>query len=230
MNRRTGTALLVLATCLGVQSAVAQVKEGRSRASFGLVGGLNLATWSQGNLPAGETAEPLENRTGFHGGLAASIPLGTSLFIQPQALFSMKGTRMSESVFESVVTVEMKLDYLEVPLFLGLRIPMRGSGIRPYIMAGPYIGIKMGCKLRASADGTSEEVDCDDPDVEGDVKSTDFGLAFGAGVEVPMGSALLSLGARYTLGLSGLNANASAGDPTVRNRVISFGVGYFFRR
>ena len=131
MRSRTGTALLVLATCLGVQSAVAQVKEGQSRMSFGIVGGLNLATWSEGNLPAGETATPFENRTGFHGGLAASIPLGTSLFFQPQALFSMKGTRMSESGF----TVELKLDYLEVPLFLGLRVPLQGSEIRPYVIA-----------------------------------------------------------------------------------------------
>ena len=226
MRRRTGTALLVLATCLGVQSAAAQVNAGQSRMSFGIVGGLNLATWSEGNLPAGETATPLENRTGFHGGLAASIPLGTSLFFQPQALFSMKGTRMSESVY----TVELKLDYLEVPLFLGLRIPMQGSGIRPSVMAGPYIGIKMGCKLKTLGDGLTEEVNCDDPDLEADTKSTDFGLAFGAGVEVPMGSGLLSLGARYTLGLSNLVDNPSAGDPTFRNGVISFGVGYFLGR
>jgi len=216
MRSRTGTALLVLATCLGVQSAVAQSKAGQGgRTSFGLVGGVNVATFN------GSDATGSKTRTGFYGGLAAIVPLGTSLFFQPQALFSMKGATASDSG----VTGEFMLNYLEVPLFLGLRIPMQGSGIRPYVMAGPYVGLKIGCKFKISGSGVSAEVDCDNPDVDLGIKSTDFGVVFGAGVDMPMGSGLLSLGARYSMGLSDVIT-----DVNMRNNVLSVGLGYFFGR
>jgi len=218
MLKHHAAVALLLASCLGVQSAVAQRKAGQpgpNRASFGIVGGLNLATFT------GSDATGSETRTGFHGGLAANISLGSSLFFQPQALYSMKGATASESG----ATGEFKLNYLEVPLFLGLRIPMQSSGIRPYVMAGPYLGLKMGCKFKVSGGGVSAEVNCDDPNIDLGIKSTDFGVAFGAGVEVPMGSGLLSFGARYSMGLSDVVT-----DVAMKNSVISFGAGYFFGR
>jgi opacity protein-like surface antigen len=92
-------------------------------------------------------------------------------------------------------------------------------------MAGPYVGLKIGCKFKVSGSGISAEVDCDNPDVDLGIRSTDFGVAFGAGVEMPMGSGLLTLGARYSMGLSDLVT-----DVKMKNSVISFGLGYFFGR
>jgi hypothetical protein len=219
---RTTAACVALASCLAAQTALAQYKPGqREPTSFGLVGGLNLANVSGSDADLFGSSK---NRTGFYAGAAATIPLGTSLFFQPQALFSMKGAKYSETG----TSVEIRLNYVEVPAFLGFRIPMQGSQVRPYVMAGPYVGFKMSCKLHGEEGGVSVNLNCDDSQVGLKVRGVDFGLAFGAGVEFPMGGGTLALGARYGLGLS----NVPDVTPTVnvKNSVISFGAGYFFGR
>jgi hypothetical protein len=215
MSRRTGTALLVLATCLGVQGAVAQVKAGQSRTSFGIVGGLNLAKFT------GTDATGLDTRSAFFAGAAVRVPLGTSLFFEPQALYSMQGAKMSVSG----ATATFALDYVQVPLLLGARIPMQGSGIRPYFMAGPYLGFKMGCKIKVSGAGASGNTNCDDPAIALEMKGFDYGLSLGAGVDVPVGAGSLSLGARFSMGLTDVEKNSK-----LKNSVFSFGLGYFFGR
>ena len=212
MPKHHAIVALLLASSIGAQVAVAQAKPGQpgpNRASFGIVGGLNFATFTGTDIADAKT------RTGFHAGAAVILPLGTSLFFQPQALYSMKGATASNGA----ITMEFKFNYLEVPLFLGLRVPLQGSEIRPYVMAGPYLGFKMGCKVKASWGGASAEVSCDESSVILDMGSSDLGLAFGAGVEVPMGRGMLSLGARYSKGLA-----------QMMNSVISLGAGYFFGR
>jgi hypothetical protein len=221
MRRRTGTALLVLATCVGLQSALAQVKAGQTRTSFGIVGGLNDATLTGDDNELGSGIAP-SSRTGFYGGVAANVPLGTSLFFQPQALFSMQGAKYEE-LGENVT---IKLDYLHVPLFLGLRIPMQGAGINPYVMAGPYVGVKTGCKYSSTAGTGLGSGSCDDlTGTNEKIKGFDYGLALGAGVEVPLGSGVLQLGARFSMGLSEL-----VKDVKVKNSIVSIGAGYFFGR
>jgi hypothetical protein len=216
MRIRTGTVLLVLATCVGAQSAVAQTKPGqRGPTSFGIVGGLNLAKLT------GDGATGVDTRTAFYAGAAVTVPLGTNLFFQPQALYSLQGFKGTDSG----VTGTFALDYVQIPVFLGLRVPMQGNGMRPYVMAGPYVGLKVGCKIKVSGGGISGSVNCDDPSVGLDTKSTDFGLAFGAGVEVPMGGARLALGARFSMGLGDVADGYKA-----RNSVISLGGGIFFGR
>ena len=68
-----------------------------------------------------------------------------------------------------------------------------GSGdTKPYVMAGPTVG----WLLSAEVDGE---------DIKDDVKSIDFGIAFGGGVSLPMGNNTVFVEGRYSLGLTDIN-------------------------
>jgi len=216
MGGRSASALVIVAALCCAHLAVAQSKPGQGRTTFGIVGGLNLAKFT------GSDVTGVSTRTSFYAGVAATTPLGTSLFFQPQVLYSAQGAEESSAG----ATLTLALDYLQVPLFLGLHIPMQGSAIRPYVMAGPYVGFKLSCKLKASSGGVSGSVNCDDPSIgAAKMKSTDFGLTFGAGVELPLGTGMLSLAGRFSMGLTDIEEGYNG-----KNSVISIGAGYFFGR
>ena len=68
----------------------------------------------------------------------------------------------------------------------------------------------------------------DDMDLGPELKGTDVGIAFGAGLDYNLGFSYLwerriLLDVRYTLGLT--NIFDRAGDPEVRNGVLTFTVG-----
>lgn len=215
MSVRSAAACAVLASCLGAQLALAQMKPGqREPTMFGIVGGLNLANVTGADKDMGIGLSP-SNRVGAFAGAAAIMSLGPNLFFQPQAVYSMQGAKY-ESGGENVT---IKLDYLQVPLFLGMRIPMQSS-IRPYVMAGPFIAFKMSCKYSGTAGTGLGSGSCADID---SFRGTDYGLALGAGVELPMGTGRLAVGGRFSMGLSEI-----VKDVKVKNSVISLGVGYFF--
>jgi hypothetical protein len=67
-------------------------------------------------------------------------------------------------------------------------------------------------------------LDCEE--FEAVLKGTDFGLVFGGGLDLGR----LSLGARYTLGLTNLNDGPSvSSDEEFKSRSLSFLVGYALR-
>ena len=211
MHKLTAGIVAVLACCATAQLATAQLKPGqREPPAFGLVGGLNLANMHGSDVTGNKM------RATFHVGGAVTVPLGSSLFFQPNVLYSMKGPKLDVG---SGVSGSLELSYLEVPVLLGIRFPMKGSSTRPYIAAGPYVGFKTGCKVKASSGGTSASMNCDDPSFGMTVKSTDFGVALGGGVQFGR----LAVYGRYMLGLSEPIENSNA-----KHDVISIGVGYFF--
>lgn len=208
MRKRSSAVAVLLASCIGAESALAQLN-GQSRTTqFGVVGGANFATFSG-------TDFNLKTHYGFYGGLSATMGLGGSLFFQPQVLYAMKG---ATTVFGPV---EWKMDYVEVPLLLGLRIA--GSNIRPYLVAGPTLAYLARCKFKQPfPPGGFSEVKCNSLTGTSDF---DAGLAVGGGVELPMGRGLLALSARFEMGLT----KPFHGDgENMRNSVISVGAGYHF--
>ena len=121
----------------------------------------------------------------------------------------MKGTE--EDVDEGE---KLKLDYLEIPVLVKYMIPTEGK-ISPCFFAGPAVGMLMSAKYG-------------DEDVKDFTKSIDFGVAFGAGVDVAMGEkGKLTFDARYTLGLANI-VDEEGVDDKVKNANISFMVGYSF--
>lgn len=109
-------------------------------------------------------------------------------------------------------TSEWQFRYLEIPLLAKLS-PSAGTGIRPFLLAGPSVGISMGGRF-VSGIGRPFDQNLHD------FRPFDLGIAGGAGLEFPIGGGTLGLEARYTGGLFDLydlDDNAES-----RNSVFSF--------
>jgi hypothetical protein len=178
-------------------------------AAFGLKGGLTIAKLT-GDV------EDLDSKTGFVIGGFAAIPIGEAIAIQPEICYVQKGAKFTEMVgdFEPrEFDVDVNFDYIDIPILF--KYTVAGEGAQPYFLLGPSIGFNT--KAEFSAEGETE-------DYKDYIKSTDFGLVFGLGVNIQQ----FLLEARYSLGLTDIN-DFPGDDDSIKNSVIAFQVGYAFR-
>lgn len=170
MRRSTRFVVAALALAAApISSAAAQ------SATFGVAAGASMATFT------GDLADGAENYTSFLGGVFAQMDLG-GIMIEPGLYYTGKGAKFEDSGFEGT----FKLAYLQVPVLLKAGFPM-GETARLYIGAGPAIGFKISCKIKAEAEGISATTDCEDLEDEAgngiEAKSTEFSGIGVAGVE-----------------------------------------------
>jgi len=175
---------------------------------FGIQGGVNIFTFG------GADASGAKSRTSFFAGASLNLPLSSSVFVQPEALYSGEG-----GSFDSAgTTVEIKIAYLQIPVLLGVNLtPAARTGFRVY--AGPAVGLKLSCDVSITSTGVSVSGAC----ASGSVKSTDFGVTGGAGLTFHGPRFNVNVDARYTLGLAKVVESAD-----VKNRGFSIGAGLSF--
>ncbi|GAF67290.1 unnamed protein product, partial [marine sediment metagenome] len=114
-------------------------------------------------------------------------------------------------------TITYSVNYVEIPVLVKLSIASQGSVV-PSLFVGPYVAIKLSSKAKIEFGGGSEEEEWGE-----DIKTTDFGVVVGGGVDFALGSSKITVDARYTLGLTTM-----FDDDDVKNGVISFMVGGSF--
>lgn len=217
-NGLTRTAVAALA--VGLMSAgSAAARDGG--AAFGIKGGVNFASFRGDGavIDNGRGAVSPGNRVGFVGGAFVTIPLGPSALIQPEVVYTQKGAKYTGDPGEELV---WQANYLEVPLLLKVHL---GSGTtRPALFLGPAAAFKLNAKVVSPTDENTEIGEA--------VRSVDWGLVFGGGVDIAAGDGSLTLEGRYTLGLSPVakdpepDQTRSSFDP--KNGALSFQVGYAF--
>lgn len=153
--------------------------------SGGIKGGLTMS-----NLYIDRDNLDDENaRFGFHAGLFSQIMYLETFGIQPEILYSAKGTKATYGGLINQ-TVNFYLNYLEVPIFLVLR-PLEILEFQ----AGPYLGLLLNSEIKYS--GNIEGYDEISRD---NFKTLDYGI--GAGVALNLGN--LQAGVRYNIGLQQL--------------------------
>jgi len=165
--------------------------------------------------------EAQKSRIGFCAGGFITFNITGMFAIQPEVLYTMKGSKYEEEILGETLKLWIKLDYLEIPVLVKIMAPSPG-GVNPYLFAGPVFALKLSSKMKAEYAGASEEVDIED------IKSTDFGLVIGAGVDFGFGASgmgKMTLDVRYSLGLSSISD--FEGDD-VKNGVFSLMVGFSF--
>jgi hypothetical protein len=160
-----------------------------------------------------------KTRVGFAAGAFVELRISPSFAIQPEGMFVVKGGKAEATG----ATAKAKLSYVEVPLLAKFRIPAKGNGqqFSPHLYGGPFIAFKVDCSISGTDGTTTISGSCDDNDIH--IKSTDFGVVFGVGVEV--GRAMID--ARYDLGLSKIVDESTDND--VKNRTLYLLVGWSFR-
>jgi hypothetical protein len=214
-KRLVSIALAAIISLAASSAALAQT-------TFGVKGGANIAEVST-NVP--DLEDLTSSKTGFVGGAFATFGLGTIFALQPEVLYSQKGFKAADDVFD--IDAQLKTNYFEIPLLLKAQLAL--VLVRPAIYAGPVVSFETSCKVAGSEGGIDISVDCDD-DLDGfeSRKKTDWGAVFGANIDFMLGPIVLILDGRYQLGLTNLNDDPAAPEEEVKTRMWQFmaGVGF----
>ena len=208
----------------------------RGVTGYGMKAGLNLANFTGDDADAGE-GEDKKARMGFAAGGFVTYGITEMFAVQPELLYTMKGAKYEWDGGSETV----KFDYLEIPVLAKVSIPTEGN-IGPHFFIGPSLGILLGAKNKVEIDGEDPEGLAGDHDVKDETKSTEFGLVFGAGVDIGMPHSAITIDGRFGLGLTGtcedytyetydeetMEMVTVTEKLDVKNTVISFKVGYSF--
>ena len=160
-----------------------------------------------------EPSPPVDskNLVGLVVGVFAVIPVNDMVAFQPEALFSMQGTRFTEEG----MTVKTKVDYFQVPLLGRFRL---GKGSPVAILVGPSLGFRTHASFEGP--GIPDEFA---QEFEESVKRFDAGLVTGAAIEVGH----LVVDGRYTWGLTNIAKDAGENE-SAKHRVFSLSAGVRF--
>jgi hypothetical protein len=166
--------------------------------------------------------------SGYHVGGYALIELKKKLSVQPELIYSNQNQYFSTPYFSNLKTT---LNYINIPVMF--KYYLTGS---LNVQVGPQLGIL------ASSTGDLVQVQngffvgqpVTNQSLSSYLKSTDFSVAFGAGINLPGN---LNLGVRYTVGVTDINENSggatfpgglqpSFSTAFTRNQVLQVSIGY----
>jgi hypothetical protein len=194
--------LMVAATML---FAVSPLFAQGGKMMLGFKAGLNLANVT------GDDVGDTSNKSGLAAGGFMSYSITEIFAIQPELLFTMKGTKASDE------DVSWSINYLEIPVLLKVTLPTDGK-IKPLLYAGPGFGFLLSSK---QSDGT-------EVDVKDFTASTDIGIIAGAGIDYKMETSAITFEARYEVGMTSIGKEEDGETPDIKNSVLTFMLGYGF--
>lgn len=189
--------------------------------AIGIEAGVNIAN---ANITPSTTTT--SSRTGFLVGGIVDIGFSPTFGITTGMRYVMKGFSFP-GVTTTGIQVEAtnKVSYLEFPVLLKVKFPL--TEVKPYIIGGPTIGLKLAANqdfVGGGASGTS--------DISASTESIDFGLLFGAGMDFRVGPKMdLFVQGAYNLGISNVEkALNQVGTPSsTKTYGIQFTGGVKFR-
>jgi hypothetical protein len=181
-------------------------------AAVGIKGGLALSNLS---FSAAAAAPPVTNIQTPMGGIFFGLGIGP-FSIQPEILYVRMGGHMAQGAD----WMEYRDDYVQVPLLF--KINIIPGPVSPMFYGGPYGAYLFSAKGVSYISGVSSTTDIKDQ-----LKTTDYGVAFGGGIDFRLPVIKLSAEVRYNLGLANLAKNPAAGY-WVKNRSLMALVGLGF--
>ncbi len=189
--------------------------------TIGVMAGLNWAKVEQD--PEGGDVT-FGYKTGLLAGGFFGYQVNEVFSVEPQLLYSQKGTKVKGTGSNASLEGSVKLSYIEVPLLLKFWFPTY-SQVTPFVFAGPVVGFTVGCTLEGEILSVTGDEDCDKTSVV-KVKSTDFGGTVGGGVEFKAGMQVVRIDGRYTHGFTDIND--SGDNREIKNRAFAVTVGLGF--
>lgn len=212
---RIGAGAMV-ATLVMAAPAMAEVRAGG-------VGAINLAslTTDEPNTKFGTLP-----RWGVGGVL--EVDLTENLAIATRPMFVRRGADIEKMPGLDVAAqgkgayARVEIDSIEIPLLLKYSAPV--GRVRPYLLAGPSLGLRQGAEAVRKFGTAAEERE----DIEDDFKKADFGLCAGMGVGADVGRAHLFAEGLYTLGLTNINDDKTE-TAHAKHRGVQFRVGVALR-
>jgi opacity protein-like surface antigen len=153
------------------------------------------------------------------GGFLA-INLNKTFTLQPEVYYLTQGGSW-EWEDEGPVQKEVeKVSSIPVPLLAKIHLVNKGKTI-PIVFAGPALDLILSAKGKYYLDGVLDE----NYDFKEFIKSTNFGLVFGGGVEIMLEKMMVVLEARYNMGLTDLHPDVDEVYKT-RTVMVMLGIGF----
>ena len=156
------------------------------------------------------------------------VPITDMLAFESGLILGTKGTKMHEEIdMDGIVDMKFNTNLLYLDIPLNLKAYFDAGGVKAYGSFGPYFGMGLSGKMKVKAeyDGETEEesedIEWGSDAEEDDLKRLDFGLAFGAGVDLKP----ITIGVSYGLGLANISAYTDGG-ASIKNSLIALSVGY----
>ena len=158
-------------------------------------------------------------KSGLAVGVFYCVDITDEFSIQPEMNYTMKGVRDSGVTDGNDWALNFNIDYLEFPVLVKYRFPSFGK-FEPNLFAGPYLGIKLSAKTKVTLNEESVSEDVED------IRSTDFGVVIGGGLDFELWSGHLILDARYAYGL--VDVSTEGMEKKTLHRVFTVMLGYRF--
>ena len=178
-------------TLLAVTLMTALTPDAFSQTGLGFEGGINI-----GDISIAGIQQTTSGRTGLTVGAFADIGITRNFYIRPGLRYVMKGFSWSNGAGTNFTD---KLSYLEIPAMLKVSFPL--TEVKPYIMAGPTLGIM----LTASQDQVNAQ-QTQNFDASSIYETIDFGLYFGTGIDFHVANRMdMFFGGGYSLGLTNIH-------------------------
>jgi len=209
---------------------IAQFSFAQKLVEVGAKGGLNYSNLNMSN--DGRLYSTYYHAgVGYHVGGYALIQF-KKIFIQPELLYSNQNQYFTTPYYSNLKTT---LNYINIPVLF--KYYPTGS---LNIYAGPQLGILANSTgdLNQIQNGFITGPPVTNQNLNSYLKSTDFSVVFGAGINLP---ANLNLSIRYTIGIVDINKNSGGAnfsnglEPSfstayTRNQVFQASIGYALRK
>lgn len=193
---------------------------------FGPVGIVSIMTQSTTD----KTFDDISSRFGFGGGMHLRVYPDDAVALQFGATFIQRGAFAStdtSALFAGSTAVTITVNYVCLDAIANwLVVRNERSAIR--LFAGPYLDVFMSGTTDVAVTSSIGTHSSTDTLTTEDVKSTGFGIAFGAGLDLNVGTGVLAFNARYDLGITDI-ATESMTDDAVFNRGFQIQLSYLFR-
>lgn len=148
---------------------------------------------------------------GFHAGLAFHIGAQQGFYVQPELLYSQKGSKDSESFY----SLTQHLSYLDLP------VAIRYQRASWFLEAGPQVGFLLSADAKNSSGG--EKVSVKDA-----YNTVDAGYLLGVGYQPERGG--FGLGARYNGAVTRAPKDVAGVETSLRNSAFQVYATYFFKK
>lgn len=162
----------------------------------GILGGFNIAdmriTDDFGN------PERTESMNFGAIGTVFGYEINQQFTLELQPMYVQKGALLKHGTTNpNDPDLEFKSNFIDLPLLLKMHF---GDETRPYVLAGPRLGFKLGSTAGGSVMGINFEADTDPV-----LKNVDIGLTLGAGISAPIRKFTGFIEGRYSWGFIDLN-------------------------
>jgi hypothetical protein len=205
--------LVIVSLLAAVASSTAAAED---KLHVGVLGGLNFASAA---LSPEQSYDLAAMNRGNVGGFA-EYDMTPNLSLEARGAYVQKGvqTDRSNRGFRGTATI----DFVSFPVLL--KVKANRAAWKPFLAIGTELALKTSAKAVLQANGREEE----DEDFDSGVRSTDFALNLGGGIEIPRGRVSFRIEGLYSLGLVNLVKipDDQVASAKTRTFLINVGVGF----